>query len=154
MTESITRRHAIGAAAMVGVAVPTLAACGSDDNTATEPGATNSTTSPTSPTSPTTSASSPAAGGLTTKADIPVGGGVIFADDGVVITQPEAGTFHGFTIVCTHQGCAVNSVTDTINCPCHGSKYSLADGSVVGGPAPAPLTVVDLTITGNNISKA
>jgi len=151
MTEAITRRHAIGAAAMVGVALPALAACGSGDNTGTDPSATNSSTTPTSPT---TSASSPAGGGLTTKADIPVGGGVIFADDGVVITQPEAGTFHGFTIVCTHQGCTVNSVTDTINCPCHGSKYSLEDGSVVAGPAPSPLTVVDLTITGNNISKA
>ena len=146
MTEGLSRRHAIGAATLVGVGVPVLAACGSDDSpgTATDTG---------SPTSPTTGASSPS-GGLTTTADIPVGGGVIFPNDGVVVTQPESGTFHGFTILCTHQGCTVTTVSSTINCPCHGSQYSIEDGSVVAGPAPAPLTVVNLTIKGNEISKA
>jgi Rieske Fe-S protein len=146
MTEGLSRRHAIGAATLVGVGVPVLAACGSGNS----PGTAADTESPTSPT---TGASSPS-GGLTTKAEIPVGGGVIFPNDGVVVTQPEAGTFHGFTIVCTHQGCTVTTVSSTINCPCHGSQYSIEDGSVVAGPAPAPLTVVDLTITGNEISKA
>ena len=134
----LTRRHALGAAAMVGVAMPTLAACSGDGgDVATDP-----------------SASTGTGGALATKADIPVGGGVIFADAGVVVTQPEAGTFHGFTIVCTHQGCQVSAVTDTIDCACHGSKYSLEDGSVVAGPAPAPLTDVPLDIEGNNINKA
>jgi len=142
MTE-LTRRHALGAAAVVGVGVPVLAACGSEGS----PGSAVDTETPTGDTS------SPA-GALTTKSDIPVGGGVIFPDDGVVVTQPEAGTFHGFTIVCTHQGCTVTSVTSTINCPCHGSQYSIEDGSVVAGPAPAPLTVVNLTIDGSDISKA
>jgi Rieske Fe-S protein len=146
MTEGLSRRHAIGAATLVGVGVPVLAACGSDNS----PG---SATDTETPTSPTTGASSPS-GGLTTKAEIPVGGGVIFPNDGVVVTQPEAGTFHGFTIICTHQGCTVTTVSSTINCPCHGSQYSIEDGSVVAGPAPAPLTVVDLKITGNEISKA
>jgi len=146
----LTRRHALGAAAMVGVAVPTLAACSGDgDGVATDPETTGGSTSTSS--TPTTSAP---AGALATKADIPVGGGVVFADAGVVITQPEAGTFHGFTIVCTHQGCQVNAVTDTIDCPCHGSKYSIEDGSVVAGPAPAPLTDVPLDIQGNDINKA
>ena len=143
MTEGLSRRHAIGAATLVGVGVPVLAACGSDNS----PGSAVDTGTPTS------GASSPT-GALTTKADIPVGGGVIFPNDGVVVTQPEAGTFHGFTIICTHQGCTVTSVSSTINCPCHGSQYSIEDGSVVAGPAPAPLTVVDLTIKGNDISKA
>jgi Rieske Fe-S protein len=146
MTEGLSRRHAIGAATMVGVGVPVLAACGSSDSPGTA-------VDPETPTSPTTGASSPS-DALTTKADIPVGGGVIFPNDGVVVTQPEAGTFHGFTIICTHQGCTVTSVSSTINCPCHGSKYSIEDGSVVSGPAPAPLTVVDLTVKGDDISKA
>ena len=146
MTEGLSRRHAIGAATLVGVGVPVLAACGSDNS----PGSAVDTKTPTSPT---TGASSPS-GGLTTKADIPVGGGVIFPNDGVVVTQPESGTFHGFTIICTHQGCTVTTVSSTINCPCHGSQYSIEDGSVVAGPAPASLTVVDLKITGNEISKA
>ena len=150
MTEGLSRRRAIGAATIVGVGVPVLAACGSEDS----PSSAVDTETPTTPTSPTTGASSPTDDALTTKSDIPVGGGVIFPDDGVVVTQPEAGTFHGFTIVCTHQGCTVTTVSSTINCPCHQSKYSIEDGSVVSGPAPAALTVVDLTIKGNDISKA
>lgn len=154
----LTRRHALGTAAMVGVAVPTLAACSGDGDVATDPDATSGGTSPSTPTSSTPTSSAPAssapADALATKGDIPVGGGVIFADAGVVITQPTEGTFHGFTIVCTHQGCQVNSVTDTINCPCHNSTYSIEDGSVLGGPAPAPLTDVPLDIDGNNINKA
>lgn len=63
---------------------------------------------------------------------IPVGGGKIFSAQGVVVTQPTAGTFKAFTTICTHQGCPVTSVANgTINCPCHGSQYAIADGAVV-----------------------
>jgi Rieske Fe-S protein len=72
-------------------------------------------------------------------ADVPVGGGVIFKDQKLVVTQPEAGQFRGFSAVCTHQGCVVDEVKDgTINCPCHGSKFKL-DGAVSTGPATQPL---------------
>lgn len=151
MTE-LTRRNALGAAAALGVAVPALAACGSDE---AGPGtAIDTTTGSPTPTTPPPSSSPAAPGALAATSDIPVGGGVIFKDDGVVVTQPEAGTFHGFTITCTHEGCLVNSVSSTINCPCHGSKYSIDDGSVVTGPATASLTDVPLKVKGGNISKA
>src|SRR3954452_19803145 len=72
-------------------------------------------------------------------ADVPVGGGVIFKDQKLVVTQPAQGQFKGFSAVCTHQGCVVDEVKDgTINCPCHGSKFKL-DGSVGTGPATQPL---------------
>ena len=51
-----------------------------------------------------------------TTADIPVGGGKIFADIQAVITQPTAGEFKAFSSICTHQNCPVADVTDTINC--------------------------------------
>jgi Rieske Fe-S protein len=71
---------------------------------------------------------------------VPVGGGTVFANQKVVVTQPTAGTFHAFSAICTHQGCTVNSVSGgTINCPCHGSKFRITDGSVAGGPAKRPL---------------
>lgn len=71
-----------------------------------------------------------------TTADIPVGGGKVFTDARVTVTQPTAGDFRGFGIVCTHDGCLLDSVADgTINCPCHGSRYAITDGSVVRGPA-------------------
>ena len=67
---------------------------------------------------------------------IPVGGGIILADEQVVITQPAEGVFQAFSAVCTHQGCIVSEINDgTINCPCHGSRYSIVDGSVVQRPA-------------------
>jgi Rieske Fe-S protein len=96
--------------------------------------------------------SAPAAAALASTADVPAGGGTILTDKQIVITQPQAGSFKAFTAVCTHMGCIVNSVADgTIDCPCHGSKYSIKDGSVVNGPAPRPLAPVPITVTGNSI---
>ena len=86
---------------------------------------------------------------------MPEGGGLILDDDGIVVTQPEAGTFKGFSNICTHQGCPVDNVTDgTINCTCHGSMFSIEDGSVVGGPAPKPLPPKNVTVKGKNIALA
>jgi len=77
---------------------------------------------------------------VTTTAAVPEGGGTIFPAVGVVITQPSAGTFVGFDITCPHRGCAVRAIAaGTINCFCHGSRFRISDGSVVGGPAQRPL---------------
>ncbi|RMB59710.1 Rieske (2Fe-2S) protein [Tessaracoccus antarcticus] len=87
------------------------------------------------------------------KSDIPVGGGVVRAESGVVITQPEAGTFLGFTSVCTHQQCDVREVReDGIYCACHGSLFSITDGSPTAGPASAPLGFVVLVDNGDSLT--
>jgi Rieske Fe-S protein len=100
----------------------------------------------------------PAAGGdavLAKVSDIPVGGGRIFADRKVVVTQPQAGTVKAFSTTCTHAGCAVDEVArGTINCPCHGSRYRIADGSVAAGPAPKPLPPIAIAVNGDAISLA
>ena len=73
-------------------------------------------------------------------ANVPVGGGVIVASRGVVVTQPRKGRFQVFSAVCTHQGCTVAQVAARrITCPCHGSQFAITDGAVVTGPAEAPL---------------
>lgn len=71
--------------------------------------------------------------------EVPVGGGKIYDTFEVVVTQPTAGDYRGFTSICTHTGCDVAEVADgTIDCPCHGSRFHL-DGTVARGPAPRPL---------------
>jgi Rieske Fe-S protein len=42
----------------------------------------------------------------------------------------------------------------TINCGCHGSQFSVDDGSVVTGPATAPLPEKDISVKGDRISLA
>ena len=97
-------------------------------------------------------ASSGGSQGLTVKAaDIPVGSGKVFPDAQTVITQPKAKQFKAFSSICTHQGCQVDAVTDTINCPCHGSKYSITDGSVVNPPAPKPLPAKTIKVDGDDL---
>ena len=87
--------------------------------------------------------------------DIPVGGGQVLSAQKIVVTQPQAGTFRAFTAICTHQGCIVNAVSGgTINCPCHGSRYSIVNGSVVNGPAPLPLAAVSIIVRGTSIVQA
>ena len=108
--------------------------------------------------SPAAGASAAAANGpavLAKTTDIPVGGGKVLTDKKIVVTQPQAGTFHAFTAICTHQGCIVDAVSGgTINCPCHGSKYSAVSGSVVNGPATLPLAAVSITVQGTSIIQA
>ncbi|MFC8507973.1 Rieske (2Fe-2S) protein [Streptomyces sp. NPDC057411] len=84
--------------------------------------------------------------------DIPVGGGKVLADKGVVITQPKAGEFKAFSARCTHAGCTVAKVADgVIVCPCHQSRFDVSDGSVKGGPAPSPLEPAPIEVTGDAI---
>jgi Rieske Fe-S protein len=124
--------------------------------------------SSTTPTESTPAASAPAAGestagsaagsapagsvALTPVADVPVGGGVILPDAAVVVTQPAAGTIKGFSAICTHQGCLVGSVVDNeIICPCHGSKFSGSDGSVITGPATQPLAAAAIAVDAGTV---
>ena len=162
-TEKLSRRT-LGGLAAAGGGLPLLAACSSDDSgTATDPtgssssAPTSSASSSSAPSGSATSESSPAGGGdvLTSTSDIEVGGGAIFADEKVVVTQPSEGEFKCFTAVCTHQGCLVSSVSDgTINCDCHGSKYSIENGDVEQGPATFPLAEEPITVSGDQISLA
>jgi len=69
-----------------------------------------------------------------------------------VVTQPAAGEFKAFTAICTHAGCPVKEVEEQqIKCPCHGSRFSITDGSPVRGPAKAPLASVDIVVSGNDL---
>jgi Rieske Fe-S protein len=80
---------------------------------------------------------------------------VVVAAQQLVVTQPRAGTFKAFSAVCTHQGCAVNEVAGgTINCPCHGSKFAVADGAPKAGPAKKPLPEKAVKVQGDSVVLA
>ena len=88
-------------------------------------------------------------------ADVPVGGGIVLAAQDLVVTQPVAGTFKGFSATCTHQGCKVNEVVGgTINCPCHGSRFAVADGAPTAGPASRPLPEKAVAVQGTSVVLA
>ncbi|MFJ3305839.1 Rieske (2Fe-2S) protein [Streptomyces sp. NPDC086549] len=111
--------------------------------------------SPASPASPTSSPSAAAGQELARTSDIPVGGGTIFKDKKIVVTQPNQNEFKAFSAICTHMGCTVNKVADgTIDCPCHGSKFHIADGSVAHGPATRPLPAENIKVEGQSIRLA
>lgn len=99
-----------------------------------------------------TGASEPATGPVAATSDIPVGGGMLFPERGVVVTQATEGAFAAFGLACPHQGCNVGSVSgDTIVCPCHGSTFSL-DGAVQQGPATTGLTPVAISVEGDRLT--
>ena len=153
-----TRRAALAGAGLAGVAL--LAGC----SAASSPSSTASSEPPASPAGGTTSGTSAAAasssagssggGGtaLGATSEVTVGGGKVFTAAKVVVTQPSAGEYKGFSAVCTHQQCIVDQVANgTIDCPCHGSKFSITDGSVVAGPAPSPLPTAPVTVSGGQL---
>jgi Rieske Fe-S protein len=145
-----------GAAAAVGL---TAAACGSSGSTSASsnnPPAATDTASSAAASASASSGSGGSSNALAAASDIPVQGGkILTSDGGIVITQPSSGTFKAFTAICTHQGCTVGSVSgNQIMCPCHGSIFSAKDGSVVQGPAPAPLAAKTITVTGGQIFLA
>jgi Rieske Fe-S protein len=153
----MTRRAVVAGTGVLAASVA-LAACSSYGNPAQpapqaprEP----APPEPVAPSAPDAPPAGPAGKSLASTSDIPVGGGEVFADRNVVVTQPEAGTFKAFSAVCTHQGCTVSEVASgTIDCACHGSKFAIADGSVVNGPASRPLEERQVTVSGDTIQLA
>ena len=129
-----SRRESLKAAGVAVVGVAGLGACGSSTGDAP-------------------SGAASAAGGAIAAADVPVGGGKVFEDVKVVVTQPTEGDFKAFSAICTHQGCTVNGVSDgVITCPCHGSTFDIATGEVKQGPATKALPPKSVSVGADGIT--
>jgi len=125
-----TRRSVLRSGAVAGLGLPLVSACGTVGS------------------SMHLGAKTPVAHGPLVAADqVPVGGGKILADKQIVVTQPSKGDYKAFSAVCTHMQCLVTTVRDgVIVCPCHGSEFSIKDGSVVRGPASTGLPAVKVDV--------
>lgn len=131
-----------------GACAAALTACGGGRGSAPPP-ATDAAPPPSAAAPPTPSDAAPA---RAARSDIPIGGGTIFPDYRLVVTQPTAGDLRAFTAICTHDGCMLTAVIDaTIVCPCHGSRFTITDGAVVHGPALRGLTSRMITVQGDSI---
>lgn len=142
MTEPLagrpTRRIVFKGLGALGVAAA-LAGCGGGDDDSAKDGG-GSTPEPDS------------GAFLASTSEVPVDGGIILADQKIVLTQPTEGTFEAFSAVCTHQGAVLDAVdAQGIRCPLHGSRFSISDGSVVDGPATVALPAVEIKVEGDQI---
>jgi nitrite reductase/ring-hydroxylating ferredoxin subunit len=154
---AVTRRKLLCAAALTGACAPLLAACGGTGQAASvgNSGAGHKAGGGGAGGGGAGGAGAGAGTTVSTTNKVPKGGGIILPQDGVVITQPTPGEFNGFSSVCTHAGCTLHDVSHgTINCICHGSRFSIKNGHVVAGPAPVALPKVPIKVHGKDISLA
>ncbi|MET8348530.1 Rieske (2Fe-2S) protein [Micromonospora sp. NPDC005206] len=128
----LSRRALLSGVGAVGAA-GLLSACGAGDSPTGQAAATPGTV-------------------LARTGDVPVGGGTVV--DGVLVVQPEAGTFTAYDATCPHQGARVGAPRDgVITCPAHNSTFSASDGARLAGPATRGLTEIPVRVEGTNIVR-
>lgn len=131
----LTRRSVVATTA----ALPALVACGNPSE------------------DPTLTQVDPAAPGtfLLNTGDVPVGGCYVVAKAATVVTQPTEGEFKAFSGVCTHRRCFLASSTEGhIPCRCHGSRFDLATGEVLQGPARRALEEFEIEVVDGKVTMA
>ena len=138
----LTRRQALGVAGASVAGAYLLAGC-------VQPRAT-----------PAEDASAVAALGAGTRvaalADVEVGGALAVELDGhaLLLTRPGEQQVRLFSATCTHAGCRVGPGQGELECPCHDSRFALADGAVLGGPAREPLAEVPVAVQDGEVVLA
>ena len=142
----IARREALGVG-VASIAAVTLAACASEPEVAK-----------TTPPSATVDQAPKELAGeilLGPASEILVGSGNKYMLDEmltILVTQPKAGDYRGFSATCTHSGCIVTGVRDgEIACGCHGARFDTETGAVLAGPARTALGKITIELRGSDL---
>lgn len=87
-------------------------------------------------------------------ADLPTGQATVVAlgSKPALVVNTDQG-IRAYSAICTHLGCIVawDGGSGTIVCPCHDGRFSPANGSVISGPPPAPLSALATTVEDGEI---
>ena len=88
-------------------------------------------------------------------ADVPLDGFVRVTANGIpLLLSRVAGDFGVVSAICTHRGAPLAEGAregDCVRCPWHGSLFSLADGTVVEGPASFPQPTFELRVRNGDV---
>ena len=73
-----------------------------------------------------------------------------------ILVHLKDDSWAAYSAVCTHAGCEIGYQVDKplLSCPCHGSGFNPADGSVANGPAKKPLQKIEVKLKGKNVVRA
>jgi len=86
---------------------------------------------------------------LASVADVESAGAVVVGDGADPhLLAYAGGTVVAHTAICTHQGCTIAA---SGRCPCHGSRFDVATGAVLSGPAQRPLAELPVTVSGGQV---
>ncbi|GAA4924204.1 Rieske (2Fe-2S) protein [Streptomyces coeruleoprunus] len=78
---------------------------------------------------------------------VPVGGARLYREQRLIVHCPAKGQYKAFSAQCTHAGCLLDKIEGAEgNCPCHGSRFDVATGKALKGPATVPLPEVPVTV--------
>lgn len=106
------------------------------------------TVDPTTPAAPPSEAA-PTGTPVASVADVQAAGTIVVGEnENAYLLTAVGDTVVAHTAVCTHQRCTVG-VSGL--CPCHQSRFDVATGAVINGPALRPLAERGVTISGGQV---
>ena len=65
------------------------------------------------------------------------------------------GAYYAFSDTCTHRGCSLAEGSLSGNelvCECHGARFDVTNGEVLGGPAREALQTFRVSVSGDNLT--
>jgi nitrite reductase/ring-hydroxylating ferredoxin subunit len=71
-----------------------------------------------------------------------------------ILIANVGGSFYAIDNTCTHLGCSLSDGRldgSVVRCACHGSRFEVSTGAVVGGPAQKPVRSYPVQVVGDEV---